>query len=136
MRLPPKTIAAERAMSASAATTVGAPGMKARKRGWSGGTAVGKTTSRSSRMAASAPMPWAVSSGSGSSVVVGGRIERRSASRARAHSTVSRAAAASSAVGRCMGMAAILLRAESWVGLRRAPPAATARIAFGLHKRR
>ena len=57
MRLPPKTIAGDRAMSASAATTVGVPGMKARKRGWSGGAAVGKTTSRSRRKAASAPMP-------------------------------------------------------------------------------
>ena len=125
-RLPPKIIAGERAMSAIAAITVGAPGMNARKRGWSGGIAVGKTTSRSSRMAASAPMPRAVSAGSASAPVAGGRIGPPVASRARAHSSISRAAAASSGVVSCMGMAAILPRAEPGRGGGAAPPSAMA----------
>ncbi len=91
-------------MSAIAAITVGAPGMKARNRGWSGGIAVGKTTPRSSRMAAAAPIPRAVSVGSAVAVVAGGRTSRRFASRVSAHSSISRAAAASSGVMSCMDM--------------------------------
>ena len=82
-------------MSARAAATVGAPGMKARNRGWSGGMAVGATWSRNSASAASVPMPAGPMAGSGPVASPGGRMSRRPARRASAHSVTSRAASAS-----------------------------------------
>ena len=86
-------------MSASAAATVGAPGMKARNRGWSGGMAVGATRSRNTASAASAPMPVRPSAGRGPSGSARGRMSRRPASRSSAQSATSCAAAASPGPG-------------------------------------